>query len=325
MTSLSAGSRVRSGQTRPGLALLKKPRDITSFQALSPLKRAASSGKVGHAGTLDRFAEGLLVALVGSYSRLAPYVQAGEKRYIGVMRLGSQTATLDPEGEVVAEAPVPSREALESVLPRFRGRIMQRPPAYSAVHIAGKRAYELALKGALRDEEPELKEREVDIRELSLLSYEGGLARIEVRCSSGTYIRSLARDIAAASGSCAYLIELKRLSIGPYSVEDAVLPENFDLERDLRAFGPSDAIALGLAARSLPTEALALRFSNGGVIEGDAFASLSVSGAAPDHDSTLNLDSAVFGPDGTFLGIAQIEKRCPRYKFVMPLGEGSGA
>jgi len=310
--SADAGTRARSG-----LALLRKPKEITSFQALFPLKRSLGSGKIGHAGTLDKFAEGLLIALAGSYSRLAPYVQAGEKRYIGLIAFGKQTDTLDPEGEIVAEGPMPTRAGLEDALDAFRGSIMQRPPAYSAVHVAGKRAYKLALKG----QEPEMKERSVEIRELSLLSYEEGRARIEVRCTSGTYIRALARDIALACGSCAYLLELERLSIGPYSVEEAVAPEAFDLDRDLRVFTPADACALGLRAIGLGTPSLVFRFSNGGKLGIEEFSALDGQGLclAPGPDA------AVFDSAGKILGIIGLEAYGPRYKAVMPIEEGISA
>jgi len=315
---LGTGARVRSGgPARSGLALLRKPKGITSFQALSPLKRSLDSGKIGHAGTLDKFAEGLLVALVGSYSRLAPYVQAGEKRYIGLIAFGKQTDTLDPEGEVVAEGPLPERGKLEEALRAFRGPILQKPPAYSAVHVAGKRAYELALKG----QEPELKGRNVEIRELSLLSYEEGRARIEVRCTSGTYIRALARDIAFACGSCAYLLELERLSIGPYFVDQAVAPESFDPDRDLRTFTPADASALGLRAFELCTSSLTFRFSNGGKLESGAFFALDGRGPC----STPGPDAAVFDSGGKILGIMGLETSGPRYKAVMPTDEGISA
>lgn len=314
MISLEAGGKVRSGGRAPsGLALLRKPGDITSFQALIPLKRSVGSGKVGHAGTLDKFAEGLLVALVGPYSRLAPYVQAGEKRYIGLVAFGKQTDTLDPEGHVIAEAPLPSRAELEKALCAFRGPILQRPPAYSAVHVGGKRAYKLALSG----QEPDMKERPVEIRELSLLSYEEGCARIEVRCTSGTYIRSLARDIALSCGSCGYLVELARLSIGPYSVEDAVSPEAFDPGRDLRAFTPADATALGLRALGLGTSSLAFRFSNGGRLGVEEFSALDGRGPC----LTPGPDAAVFDSVGKLLGIIGLESDGLRYKAVMPIEE----
>lgn len=310
MIPASPGDRVPASLAAgQGLVLLRKPRDVTSFQALAPLKKKLGSGRVGHAGTLDRFASGLLVVLVGSYSRLASYVQAGEKRYRGLIVFGKETATLDPEGEVVAEGPLPSREALESAMAAFRGRILQRPPAYSAVHVGGKRAYQLALRG----EEPELKERPVEIRELKLLSYDDGAARIELRCSSGTYVRSLARDLAASCGSRAYLGELERLSIGPYSVEEAVAPELFSPERDIVGFSREAASALGLRTLGLEGAALVRSFANGGRIESPAFSVLD-GRAAPVAGET----AAVFDPEGRILGIIECAQASPRYKLVIP-------
>ncbi len=301
--SEDAGNRPRSG-----LALLRKPEGITSFQALSPIKHALSSGKVGHAGTLDRFACGLLVVLAGPYSRLASYVVSGEKTYRGLIAFGSETDTLDPEGEVIAVAPVPTRGALEAALPAFRGPIMQRPPAYSAVHVGGKRAYKLALEGKL----PELKERRVQIHSLELLSYADGEALVEIRCSSGTYIRSLARDIALACGSRSHLRALERLSIGPYKVEDAVSPDAFDPRTDLRAFGPAEASSLGLRTLRLGDEALAARFANGGRLAHEDFAAMDGRGSA------VGSEAAVFGPYGALLGIILLEAGGPAYRMVMP-------
>ena len=181
----TAGSRSSTGgQALSGLALLRKPVGITSFQALNPIKRSVSSGRVGHAGTLDRFASGLLVILIGSYSRLASYVVAGKKHYRGLIAFGAETSTLDPEGEVLYQAPGPTRAALIDVLPSFRGPILQVPPIYSAIHVGGKRAYKLAREG----KEPELKERAVEIFSLELLS-----------CEEGDFPAPLAAGLLAAS------------------------------------------------------------------------------------------------------------------------------
>jgi tRNA pseudouridine55 synthase len=316
VTASPGGGSVRgTGAARAGLLLLRKPEGITSFQVLSPIKRSLGSGKVGHAGTLDRFASGLLVVLAGSYSRLASYVQNGEKRYQGLVSFGKETATLDPEGAVVAEAAPPSRKELEIALVGFRGKIMQKPPAYSAVHVGGKRAYEIALKG----EEPELRERPVEIYSLELLSYEGGSALVDLRCSSGTYVRSLARDIALACGSRAHLTALVRFSIGPYKVEDAITPEDFDPERDLRRLTPDAAVALGLRALELRGKSEAERFAQGGRIEPAAFVPLDGKGDA------LNSESAVFDASGRLLGIARLESGGPRYMTVMASGGGGDA
>lgn len=304
-----AGNRPRSG-----LALLRKPVGITSFQALFPVKRALDSGKVGHAGTLDRFADGLLVVLVGSYSRLAHYCASGEKLYRGLIGFGSETDTLDPEGEVVATASPPSRKELEDALPAFRGPILQMPPAYSAVHVGGKRAYRIAREGG----EPMLKERRIEIFSLELLSYERGDALVELRCSSGTYVRSLARDIALACGSRAHLRSLERLSIGPFKVEDAIEPEAFDPASDLRPLAPADASGLGLRSVVLDDAALVARFGNGGKIAASAF------DATDGGTSPIGCESAVFGPSGELLGVVLLEPEGPIYRVVMPLPVSMG-
>ena len=304
-----AGNRPRSG-----LALLRKPEGITSFQALFPVKRALDSEKVGHAGTLDRFASGLLVVLVGSYSRLAQYVVSGEKLYRGIIGFGSETATLDPEGEVVARAEAPTRVQIEDALPGFRGSIMQRPPAYSAVHVDGKRAYKLAREGKV----PELKERQIEIYSLTLISYENDDAFVEVRCSSGTYIRSLARDIALACGSRAHLRSLERLSIGPYKVEDATNPETFDPDADLRILTPEDASSLGLRSVGLIDAGLTTSFINGGKIKAAAFTTLD------GGMSAIGCESAVFGVISDFLGVIHLGSDGPTYSVVMPRSTLSG-
>jgi tRNA pseudouridine55 synthase len=313
-----SGSRSLSGVQAPsglhapsGLVLLRKPEGITSFQALKPVKRALGTGKVGHAGTLDRFARGLLVVLAGSYSRLAPYIVSGEKLYRGAVRFGAETDTLDPEGTVVAEAPAPSLEELSAALGSFRGVIMQKPPAYSAVHVGGERAYAIALRGG----EPELKERRVEIYSLELLSYEAGVAGIEVRCSSGTYIRSLARDIALACGSRAHLTALERLAIGPFRVEDATDPEAFDPGTDLRPFSPGAAARLGLRCLALPGAGSAARFANGGRIAPGDFETIGAEGPNP---AAAAPDAAVFDSSGRLLGIIALGAEGPAYKVVMP-------
>jgi tRNA pseudouridine55 synthase len=205
---------------RSGLLLIKKSPGYTSFQALGVVKKAFSPAKVGHTGTLDKFAQGLLLALVGRAVKLAPWFSGCDKGYTGTIRFGVETDTLDGEGVSVAEAPPPSREALEAVLPRFRGDILQAPPAYSAVHVGGKRASVLARSGGTVD----MQKRPVSVYALELLSYDPPLAHIRVRCSKGTYIRSLARDIALAAGSRAYLAALTRTHIAGFPLSAAVDP-----------------------------------------------------------------------------------------------------
>ena len=201
-----------------GLILLHKQPGVTSFDALRDIKRALGTGKAGHTGTLDKFAEGLLLVLTGRALKLSQWFTHCDKQYEGVMRFGAETDTLDPEGEVVAEAPIPTRGAVEAILARFRGDIEQAPPAYSAIHIDGERASALARCG----DAPAMRKRPVTVYQLELRSWEPPLARIFVHCSSGTYIRSLARDIALAVESRAYLTALTRTRVAGFKLEDAV-------------------------------------------------------------------------------------------------------
>jgi len=218
-----------------GLLLLNKKEGVTSFDSLADVKRAFATGKVGHTGTLDKFASGLLLVLVGRGVKLIPLFKNCTKEYTAEIFFGRETDTLDPEGNVIAEGEVPSLKAIEAALENFRGDILQAPPAYSAKHINGRRSYELAREG----KEPEMKKQPVTIHELSLLSWTPPTGRIRVRVSSGTYIRSLARDIALAAGSRAYLSALKRDMVGPFRLEDAVDNDCLDIKEALCPITPS--------------------------------------------------------------------------------------
>ena len=198
------------------LRLIDKEPGMTSFEALYPIKRENRGRKIGHAGTLDRFASGLMVVLIGGATKLNPVFSSFDKEYIASITFGRETDTLDPEGMTVGEAPCPSLEALESILPSFLGHQMQRPPVYSAIHVNGRRAYQEARKG----NEVEMPEREVEISSLELLSFDGSEAIIRTSVSKGTYIRALARDIALRLGSRAHLSQLRRLRIGPWTLDD---------------------------------------------------------------------------------------------------------
>jgi len=195
-----------------GLILLNKPPGLTSFDALRDIKRALGTGKVGHTGTLDKFAGGLLLILAGRALKLSQWFTHCDKQYEGTICFGTETETLDPEGAVIADAPLPSRENVEQAISQFVGEIEQVPPAYSAIHIDGERASALARRG----ETPEMRKRPVTIHRLELLSWEPPYAKIFVHCSSGTYIRSLARDIALTAGSRAYLTALRRTQVAGF-------------------------------------------------------------------------------------------------------------
>ena len=217
---IKTANSARAEQNAPapsGLLLFNKKAGITSFEALREIKRALGTGKVGHTGTLDKFAEGLLVVLSGQALKLSQWFSNCDKQYLGSIRFGIETDTLDPEGNTVFEAPLPSREAVEKVLEQFTGDIQQEPPAYSAIHVDGQRASDLARKG----QTPVMKKRPVHIYRLELGSWDPPLANIFVHCSSGTYIRSLARDIAIAAGSRAHLAGLLRTRVAGFKLEDA--------------------------------------------------------------------------------------------------------
>jgi tRNA pseudouridine55 synthase len=209
---------------------LHKPPGITSFKTLESLKSKKEKHKVGHTGTLDKFAEGLLIAVIGKMTKFSNYITDLQKEYIAEIRFGTETDTLDPEGKVTATACVkPSYKTVEQSLESHTGRIEQTPPIYSAVHSGGKRAYQLARNGA----DPSLKPRTVHVYEMELISYEYPLLLIRVVCSKGTYIRSLARDIARACGTVAFVRKLTRTKIGPFLLEEAVSFEDISLKRHL--------------------------------------------------------------------------------------------
>ncbi|MCL2441986.1 MAG: tRNA pseudouridine(55) synthase TruB [Treponema sp.] len=197
-----------------GIILLNKRQGITSFDALRDIKRELKTGKVGHTGTLDKFAQGLLIVLVGRALKLSQWFSGCDKKYEGRIHFGIETDTLDPEGKIIAESDLPTRQKVEDVLNQFTGNILQRPPLYSAIHVNGKRASNLARAGQM----PEMKERPVIIYKIELKSWKPPFADIFVHCSSGTYIRSLARDIAAAAGSRGHLCKLVRTQIAGFSL-----------------------------------------------------------------------------------------------------------
>jgi tRNA pseudouridine55 synthase len=235
---------VAKGNDVSGYLLLNKKSGVTSFGALNAVKKALGTGKVGHTGTLDKFASGLLIVLVGRATKFAPLFSGSDKYYDGVIMFGTETDTLDPEGVPVAEATAPSREVVLSVLPQFRGDLLQEPPVYSAIHINGQRASRLVRNGTA----VEIQKRPVSIYELSLVSYEPPLANIHVHCSKGTYIRSLARDIAISAGSRGYLVALNRTQIAGFRLDDAI---SSDSTADLTtAIRPVDEAAFQLLSIS---------------------------------------------------------------------------
>jgi tRNA pseudouridine55 synthase len=231
-----------------GVLLIDKPAGMTSHDVVAGVRRSISDPihrtKVGHAGTLDPFATGLLLVLVGRATRVQRFLMALEKRYLTVARLGWTSTTGDPEGAIA-----PGRMPAEPLrLPV--GRLRQRPPAYSAVKVGGQRAYALARRG----EAVEVPEREVEVRRFELVEREGERATFAIDCSSGTYVRSLIADLGDA-----YCLELRRTGIGPFDVSDAD-PERLVPLDDALAFLPAvelDGDAARRAAHGVAVEGTA--------------------------------------------------------------------
>jgi len=209
-----------------GIAIIDKPAGITSADVVRRVKKLVRPARVGHLGTLDPFATGVLPILIGEATKLAPFMEGGDKRYRGVIRLGAETDTLDPEGAAVRTALVPplNREILARLEHQFTGRILQTPPTFSAIKRAGVPMYKLARMGV--DVEPP-PPREVEIRFLKLEVSEPDMIAFELVCSTGTYVRALARDLGIAIGSAAHLAELRRLWSAGYSIEQAVPLDDF--------------------------------------------------------------------------------------------------
>lgn len=206
------------------LVLVDKPAGITSFGAVARLRRQlrdqfGKKVKVGHTGTLDPFATGLLLLVTGTRCRDAGSFSKLDKVYEATVYLGTTSTTGDPEGELTAQSDrQPSLEEITPVVASFVGTITQRPPAFSAIKINGQRAYALARKGI----EVEVPERTVTIHSIEILSYEYPNLRIRAHVGSGTYIRTLAEDIGSALGVGAYCSQLRRTQVGDYHVDDAI-------------------------------------------------------------------------------------------------------
>lgn len=234
-----------------GLLLIDKPEGPSSHDVVDAVRRAAGQRRVGHTGTLDPMASGLLLLCVGKMTRLAEYLVGHDKRYLAGVRLGATTDTYDATGKELEKRDVAVDEAsVQTALARFRGCFLQRPPAFSAVRQQGQRAYKLARMGR----EVLLEERSVEVFQLDLVRFDPPDLALDVRCSAGTYIRSLAHDLGQALGCGAHLSRLRRTACGPFSVEQALSLEGLaknDSWRD-RLLPPAEGLT------ELPTLSLTL-------------------------------------------------------------------
>jgi tRNA pseudouridine55 synthase len=271
-----------------GVLLLDKPEGYSSTQALARAKRFLQARKAGHTGTLDPFATGLLPLVFGEATKFARFVLDATKTYQATLRLGVETSTGDTEGIEIARVPVQVDEGLiDEVLAGFVGVSDQIPPMHSAVRVAGKRLYELAREGQEIEREP----RRIEIYTLRRVALRGDEVTVEVSCSKGTYVRTLAIQVGRALGTGAYLTGLRRTAAGPFRLEQAVRLEALEAEGPAAARArllPVDVLVADLPRCDLG-EAEAWRFTQGQEI-----------GVAAGMPAEL----AVFGPQGAFLGVA---------------------
>jgi tRNA pseudouridine55 synthase len=232
-----------------GLLNLDKPPGVTSRDVVNHVQRLVRPAKCGHAGTLDPLATGVLVVCIGKATRLIEFIQQQPKTYEATFQLGCRSDTDDIEGTVVpiSDARPVSREEVESALPAFLGQILQRPPDFSAVKIRGQRAYERARRG----EELAITERPVTVHSLRILRFEYPELDLAIHCGSGTYVRSLGRDLALALGTGAVMSRLVRTAIGPFHLADAAHPSSLTATSIGESLLPLSRGVAGLPAISL--------------------------------------------------------------------------
>jgi len=225
-----------------GVIVVDKPVGPTSHDVVALVRRLSGVKRVGHGGTLDPFASGVLPIFLGHATRVVEYHLGDEKGYRATVAFGARSTTDDLDGELTpTEGPAPSREALVEALGAFRGPIEQIPPAHSAVHVGGRRAYELAREG----QAPDLAPRAVVIERLELLEWHDDADRptavLEVRCTAGTYVRALARDLGERMATSAYLVALQRTASGPFHLADA---HPLEAVREALATGRAERVLL---------------------------------------------------------------------------------
>ncbi len=258
---------MRQPKGRPidGWLIIDKQAGMTSARVVARLKRGFDARKVGHAGTLDPIATGVLPIAFGAATRTVPFIMDGTKIYRFTLRLGESRTTDDREGDIVATSTVrPSDDALEAALPALTGDIMQVPPVYSALKVAGERAYDMARQGRA----PALPPRAARIDRFELIGRpDADHAIFEVQSGKGVYMRSLARDIARAAGSLGHVAELRRLRVGPFHEADTISLDFLDSQAENARASPDLLLSISTALADIPALALtgeeADRLSNG--------------------------------------------------------------
>lgn len=301
-------SRRRKGRHLSGILLLDKPAGLTSNRALQTVRRAFDARKAGHTGTLDPFATGMLPVCLGEATKTTAFMLDADKAYRATAELGVATATGDPEGEVVERQDVPVLDDghLQGVLDGFLGEIEQVPPMYSALKQDGRRLYELARQGIEVERAP----RPVTIHRCRLIDWSAPHLTFEVVCSKGTYVRTLAEDIAARLNTCAHLVALRRLWVAPFTDHELVTLEQLEalddtIARDALLLSPDAGLPEWPVLRVDAGQERAFTHGNACTIP-----------AAPDGPVRVHAD------DGRVLGLGDCEegRLAPRRVFV---GEGA--
>ena len=293
---------LRNMKQSNGYFILNKPAGVTSFKVLKQLQKLVPEiRKIGHAGTLDAFASGVLICLCGTYTGLSAYFMAQDKSYRARFEFGKETDTLDPEGKLLKTGHIPEREQVVAALEQFKGTISQVPPLYSAVHVDGKRAYERAV----RNETFSINARPVTVYALTLESWQPPFADITIHCSKGTYIRSLARDIGSACGTCAYVTELVRTSVGAFTLDRACTLGEATPDA-IRVLTPELVQAIGLKPVILSTRSQDAVQNGRLLVKLPELASLTTKGTY-----------ALFSEEQVLLGIVSKSNRSWRYEKVM--------
>ena len=290
--------------TADGLVIVDKPGGMTSHDVVARLRRLAGTRRVGHGGTLDPMATGVLVAGVGKATRLLGHLTLAEKEYLATIRLGQATDTCDAEGEVISGAPAGAvtLDAVRAAMVPLTGEIQQVPPAVSAVKVAGTRAYRLARAGAA----PVLAPRPVTVRSFRLLSERraGDLLDVDVAvtCSSGTYIRALARDLGGRFGTGGHLTRLRRTRVGGYGLQGARTLEQ--LAERFEVLPLAQAAEVAFPRRDLSADE-ARRLAHGGRL------------APEGHPATPEHPTAAYAPDGSLVALLteQDGQACPLVVF----------
>lgn len=260
-------ARTRKGFKLDGWINLDKPAGLTSTQALARVKRALKPQKIGHAGTLDPLATGILPLALGEATKTIPYAQDREKTYTFAVLWGEARDTDDAEGQVIATSPVRPAEAdIRRIMPQFTGDIMQTPPRFSAIKIDGARAYDLARGGEII----EMQSRPAWIESLELTGVSPDSATFRCVCGKGTYMRSLARDMAVALGTVGHIADLRRTAVGPFTLDTAI---SLDFFEDYDDSAPLDNVLLPVETTLDDIPALALNQGEAARIKGGQFLS----------------------------------------------------